>query len=140
NFPNLAAGTYQVLVQDADLCTQPLSVVINEPNAITAEAVQTKDYTCLPAGEAEITVGSITPTAGGSGNYQYSINGGTWTASTTGGTVFTGLTDGTYTIRVRDAAATTCVVTLSDVIIDPLPIAPTLTSSVTYNCEGTGNI
>ncbi|WP_282117626.1 hypothetical protein, partial [Cellulophaga baltica] len=30
--------------------------------------------------------------------------------------------------------------TLSDVIIDPLPIAPTLTSSVTYNCEGTGNI
>ncbi|MCR1023178.1 T9SS type B sorting domain-containing protein [Cellulophaga baltica] len=140
NFPNLAAGTYQVLVQDADLCTQPLSVVINEPNAITAEAVQTKDYTCLPAGEAEITVGSITPTAGGSGDYQYSINGGTWTASTTGGTVFTGLTDGTYTIRVRDAAATTCVVTLSDVIIDPLPIAPTLTSSVTYNCEGTGNI
>ncbi|WP_025616278.1 T9SS type B sorting domain-containing protein [Cellulophaga baltica] len=140
NFPNLAAGTYQVLVQDADLCTQPLSAVINEPNAITAEAVQTKDYTCLPAGEAEITVGSITPTAGGSGDYQYSINGGTWTASTTGGTVFTGLTDGTYTIRVRDAAATTCVVTLSDVIIDPLPIAPALTSSVTYNCEGTGNI
>uniref|UniRef100_UPI0013FE29BB SprB repeat-containing protein n=1 Tax=Cellulophaga sp. Z1A5H TaxID=2687291 RepID=UPI0013FE29BB len=140
NFPNLVAGTYQVLVQDADLCTQPLSVVINEPNAITAEAVQTKDYTCLPAGEAEITVGSITPTAGGSGDYQYSINGGTWTASTTGGTVFTGLTDGTYTIRVRDAAAITCVVTLSDVIIDPLPIAPTLSSSVTYNCEGTGNI
>ncbi|MBO0591260.1 T9SS type B sorting domain-containing protein [Cellulophaga sp. E16_2] len=140
NFPNLSAGTYAVLVEDADLCTQPLSVVINEPNAITAEAVQTKDYTCLPSGEAEITVGSITPTAGGSGDYQYSINGGAWTASSTGGTVFTGLTDGTYSIDVRDAAAITCVFTLSDVIIDPLPIAPTSSSSVTYNCEGTGNI
>ncbi|WP_159447274.1 T9SS type B sorting domain-containing protein [Cellulophaga tyrosinoxydans] len=140
NFPNLVAGTYPVLVQDADLCTQPLSVVVTEPNAITAEAAQTKDYTCLPGGEAEITVGSVTATAGGSGNYQYSINGAPWTASTTGGTVFTNLTDGTYSIRVRDALATTCFITLPNVVIAPLPTAPTLTSAVAYNCDGTGNI
>ncbi|MDP5230713.1 MAG: T9SS type B sorting domain-containing protein [Cellulophaga sp.] len=140
NFPNLTAGTYAVLVQDADLCTQPLSVTVNEPLAITAEAIQTTDYTCLPSGEAAISVGSVTPTAGGSGNYQYSINGGTWTASTTGGTVFTGLTDGTYSVRVRDANATTCFITLPNVIIDPLPVAPTLTSAIAYNCDGTGNI
>jgi len=138
-FPNLIADTYSVLVQDADLCTQPLSVTVNEPLAITAEA-EASDYTCLPGGEAAITVGSNIPTAGGSGDYQYSINGGTWTASTTGGTVFTGLTDGTYTIRVRDANATTCFITLPNVVIAPLPVAPTLSSAVAYNCDGSGNI
>src|SRR5690606_18551769 len=75
SFPNLAAGTYTVWVEDGDGCTETLDVVINEPAPITAEAVQTVDYTCLPGGEAAITVGSNIPTAGGSGNYQYSING-----------------------------------------------------------------
>src|SRR5690606_13237231 len=115
-----------ISVQDTDLCTETLNVTINEPAVITAEAVQTTDYSCLPGGEAVITVGSVIPTAGGSGNYQYSINGGTWTASTTGGAVFSGLTDGTYSIRVRDANTTTCFITLADVVIDPLPTAPTL--------------
>ncbi len=140
NFPNLTAGTYAVLVQDADLCTQPISVTVNEPLALSAEAAQTTDYTCLPGGEAAISVGSITPTAGGSGNYQYTINGGPWSASTTGGTVFTGLTEGTYTIRVRDTNAPTCFITLSPVSIAPLPTAPTLASTVAYNCDGSGNI
>src|SRR5690606_28799902 len=57
-----------------------------------------------------------------------------------GGTVFTGLTDGPYSIRVRDANAVNCFITLADVIIDPLPVAPTLSSAVDYNCDGSGNI
>jgi gliding motility-associated-like protein len=140
SFPNLTAATYVISVQDVDLCTETLNVTVNEPAVITAEAVQTTDYTCLPGGEAAITVGSIDPTTGGSGNYQYSINGGTWTASTTGGTVFTGLTDGTYSIRVRDANAVNCFITLTDIIIDPLPVAPTLSGTVDYNCDGSGDI
>ena len=102
------------------------------------EAAQTQAYTCLQFGE--ITVGSITPTSGGSGDYQYSINGGAWTPSTTGGHVFTNLIDGTYSIRVRDANAVSCVITLPDVIIPPLPTEPVLSATVTYNCDGTGNI
>ncbi|MEZ4968401.1 MAG: hypothetical protein R2814_01810 [Flavobacteriaceae bacterium] len=140
SFPNLTAATYVISVQDADLCTETLNVTVNEPALITAEADQTTDYTCLPGGEAVITVGSVIPTSGGSGNYQYSINGGAWTASTTGGTVFNGLTDGTYTIRVRDANATSCFITLAAIVIDPLPTAPTLSSTVDYTCDGSGNI
>ncbi|HUH48166.1 MAG TPA: hypothetical protein VLZ54_13485, partial [Arenibacter sp.] len=136
SFPNLSAGTYNVVVKDADGCTETVDVEVTQPDPITAEAVLTTDYTCLPNGEAVITVGSITPTAGGSRNYEYSINGGSWTTST----VFSGLTDGTHTVRVRDANAVTCLITLPAIIIDPLPVAPTLSSAVEYNCDGTGNV
>ena len=138
DFLNLAAGTYAIIARDANGCEETASVTVNQLDQIVAEATQTQNYTCTQDGE--ITVGSITPTTGGSGNYQYSINGGTWTASTTGGHTFTALTDGTYSISVRDALNTGCIITLADVIIAPLPVEPTLSESVTYNCDGTGNI
>ena len=137
-FVNLPAATYPVRVRDANGCEETASVVVTEPTQLMAEAAQTQAYTCAQLGE--ITVGSITPTSGGSGDYQYSINGGAWTPSTTGGHVFTDLIDGTYTIQVRDANAVSCVITLPDVIIPPLPIEPVLSTSITYNCDGTGNI
>ncbi|MGB5699473.1 T9SS type B sorting domain-containing protein [Muriicola sp.] len=138
NFVNVAAGTYTIRVRDANNCEETSSIIVSEPAPITAEAVQTQAYTCLQLGE--ITVGSITPTTGGSGDYQYSLNGGVWTAATTGGAVFSGLIDGAYSIRVRDANASSCSITLPDVIIAPLPVEPNVTTTLTYNCDGTGNI
>ncbi len=70
NFPNLIAGTYPVIVRDANLCeTAVQNVIVNEPAQLVAEAVQTQDYTCLQLGQ--VTVGSVTPTAGGSLPIQY---------------------------------------------------------------------
>ncbi len=139
NFPNLSAGTYQVRVRDANLCeSTTIPVTVNQPDQLVAEAVQTQDYTCAQLGQ--ITVGSITPTAGGSGDYQYRLNSGSWTTTTTGGHTFTDLSDGTYTISVRDANAIGCEITLSDVTIAPLPVAPTVDYTVVYNCDGTGNV
>ncbi|QWX83631.1 T9SS type B sorting domain-containing protein [Cellulophaga sp. HaHaR_3_176] len=136
NFANLTQGTYSVLVEDADLCTQPLSVTVGQPAVISATVALTTDYTCNADG-----VITVTNPIGGSGNYQYSLNGGSWTASTTTGTVYNGLKDGTYTVQIRDANATTCSINLTPVItINPLPVAPTLEGTVTYNCDGTGNI
>ncbi|MGB6153459.1 MAG: hypothetical protein WBG48_15880, partial [Pricia sp.] len=138
NFPNLSAGIYPVRVIDADGCESvPQDVNVVEPAQLMADTDITQDYTCTQLGE--ITVGG-TALSGGSGNYQFSINGGSWTASTTTSHTFTDLTDGTHTIRVRDANATSCSVNLPNVIIDPLPTEPTLTTSVTYNCDGSGNI
>jgi hypothetical protein len=137
-FNNLSAGSYDVRVRDVNNCELTLPVTVNEPAQLMAESVLTQDYTCIQLGE--ITVGSVTPTTGGSGDYQYSINGGTWTPTTTGGTVFTDLLDGTYTVRVRDANNIGCIVSLPNIIIAPLPTEPTLSSSVAYNCDGTGNI
>ncbi|WP_321826081.1 T9SS type B sorting domain-containing protein [Maribacter dokdonensis] len=137
-FNNLTAGTYDVRVRDVNNCELTLSVDVDQLPEIVAESQQTQDYTCNQL--AEISVGSITPTVGGSGSYQYSLNGGSWTTATTGGTVFTGLTDGAYTVQVRDANNTGCVVDLPNIVIAPLPTEPSLSSSVTYNCDGTGNI
>ncbi len=138
NFVNLAAGTYSIRVRDANNCEETSTIDVLEPNQLVAEAIQTQAYTCIQLGE--ITVGSVTPTTGGSGNYQYSLNGGSWTASTTGGAVFSGLIDGVYSIRVRDANAVSCSITIPDVIIAPLPIEPVLSTTITYNCDGTANI
>lgn len=139
NFPNLIEGTYQVRVRDANLCESvAVPVVIDEPDELVAEAIQTQDYTCAQLGQ--ITVGSSIPTTGGSGNYQYRINGGSWTTSTTGGHTFTDLSNATYTINVRDANATGCGITLADVVIDALPVAPIVDYSVVYNCDGTGDV
>ena len=138
DFFNLTASTYPIRVRDASGCEETLSITINEPTLIVAEAAITQAYTCTQLGE--ITVGSVTPTSGGSGDYQYSINGGAWTPVTTGGHAFSGLIDGTYSIQVRDANAISCLITLPDVIIPPLPIEPVLTTSIAYNCDGSANI
>ncbi|WP_405400139.1 T9SS type B sorting domain-containing protein [Maribacter sp. Asnod2-G09] len=138
SFNNLTAGTYDVRVRDVNDCEITLSVDVDELPEIVAESAQTEDYTCNQL--AEITVGGITPTTGGSGSYQYSLNGGTWTAATTGGTVFTDLSDGTFTVQVRDANNIACIISLPNIIIAPLPTAPSLTSSVDYSCDGTGII
>ncbi|SDD73369.1 gliding motility-associated C-terminal domain-containing protein [Pricia antarctica] len=139
SFQNLAAGTYPIRVRDANLCESvPEDAIVTEPAQLVAEAVLTQNYTCLVDGE--ITVGSVTSTSGGSGDYQYSINGSTWTASTTVGHTFANLTDGTYSVRVRDANATNCGMNLPNIVIDPLPTEPTLTRAVSYNCDGSGNI
>ncbi len=138
DFINLPAGTYPIRVRDANNCEQTTSIDVLEPAQLAAEAVQTQAYTCLQLGQ--ITVGSVTPTSGGSGDYQYRINGSAWSAITTGGTVFTDLADGTYSIEVRDANATSCTLVLPDVVIAPLPTEPVPASSVTYNCDGSGNI
>ncbi len=137
-FNNLTAGTYDVRVRDVNDCELFLSVPVDELPEIVAESEQTEDYTCNQL--AEITVGGVTPTTGGSGSYQYSLNGGSWTTATTGGTVFTGLTDGTYTVQVRDANNTGCVVDLANIVIAPLPTEPSLSSNIDYSCDGTGII
>ncbi len=138
DFFSLTAGSYTVRVRDANNCDVSTVITINEQTQLTAEAQITQNYTCTQTGE--ITIGGVTPTAGGSGLYQYSLNGGSWTATTSGGTVFTGLINGTYSIQVRDANVTSCLITLTDIIIDPLPVEPALTFTVDYNCDGTGNI
>ncbi|MBR9855219.1 MAG: DUF11 domain-containing protein, partial [Algicola sp.] len=133
-FVNLPAGTYDISVTDANNCPVTTQITIAEPDPIVAEAQITQDYTCTQLGE--ITVGSITPTTGGSGSFEYSLNGGAWTSST----VFGGLVDGTYTIRVRDANQTDCFVTLPNIIVAPLPVAPTLSTSIAYTCDGTADV
>lgn len=94
---NLAAGTYHVLVKDANGCvSNEAAVAITEPpRALCFFSVFKKSYVCADCSDGKIAVSGI----GGVGPYQYSINGGTYQASG----VFANLSPGTYFVRVRDA-------------------------------------
>jgi gliding motility-associated-like protein/uncharacterized repeat protein (TIGR01451 family) len=138
DFVNLSAGTYPIRVQDAEGCEVTDVVTLSEPAALVAEAAITQPYTCLQPGE--ITVGGVSPTSGGSGSYQYRLNGGAWSAPTPGGIVYSGLSDGTFTVEVRDANAVGCVLSLPALILDPLPVEPSLGTTVAYSCDGSGEL
>lgn len=139
SFNNLGAGTnYIVRVQDNNGCETTLPITITEADALVAEAVISQAYTCLQLGE--IAVGSVTATTGGSSNYQYRIDGGAWSTATTGGITFTDLIDGTHSVEVRDANTIGCVLSLPNIVIPPLPTEPTLSSSIVYDCDGSGTI
>ncbi|MCQ0112847.1 T9SS type B sorting domain-containing protein [Zhouia amylolytica] len=127
-FVNLPAGDYNVTVTDNNGCTDVGTITITEPAEINA-TIDATPYTCV--NDAAITVNAT----GGSGSFEYSLNGSAWDSNN----VFAGLQDGTHTIRVRDAAATDCFITLTHTI-DPLPPVPSLTATVDYSCDGTGTI
>ncbi|NJN77567.1 MAG: hypothetical protein HC803_03950, partial [Saprospiraceae bacterium] len=132
-FNNLSAGTYNVFVRNTgNTCTVAYAsnpVVLGAPNAPQITNVSSTNPT-----NCGVTDGTITITAtGGSGSYQYSIDGGTTFTNTTG--IFTGLTGGTYQIRVRNDNAT-CVVSYQNItLIDKIsPIIANVASTNVTNC------
>ncbi|QXP74030.1 T9SS type B sorting domain-containing protein [Tenacibaculum sp. AHE15PA] len=139
SFSALADGTYDILTTDANGCSDTAEITIAAPNALSGTAAQSQDYTCAQLGE--ITVENVT---GGTAPYTYTLSDGTTATTFTTDTVtfdhiFEDLTDGTYTVTITDANSCSFTVT-PNIIIAPLPTAPTLTSAVTYNCDGTGVI
>jgi gliding motility-associated-like protein len=116
-YSNLRPGTYTVLMRDAiDLNCIAIAgtAEIKEPLPLTASHTQT-DATCLGN---DGTISVINP-GGGSGSYEYSINGTVWTTSG----YFAGLAPGSYTILMRDANVTDCQATVGNAIIDmPAPV------------------
>ncbi|MBW8049652.1 MAG: T9SS type A sorting domain-containing protein [Cytophagales bacterium] len=106
NFTSLTTGTYNVMVQDANNCTQPGSTLtITEPTAITAPPISfTDDTNSSGVGTATIFVSGGTP----SYTYSWAPFGGT-------DSIATGLTAGIYTVTVIDNNG--CIL-LDTVIVD----------------------
>ncbi|MFV8346272.1 T9SS type B sorting domain-containing protein [Flavobacterium sp. ZB4P13] len=117
-FTGLIAGTYDVQVTDKLGCTSALtSVVIDELEKLSAKTEMTTVLTCgtvnnTPQG-AIITVSNP---AGGSGVYEYSYNGGTYTPSTTYSTT----ASGSVTISMRDKTNNGCSIALTAVVVNTL--------------------
>jgi hypothetical protein len=96
------SGTYTVIVTGPNYCVDSMSISITKerPLAIGTVAV-VEEPNCSSTGSIQFYV------TGGSGAYEYSIDGGaTFTLYTTG--LITGLTAGSYRIMVIDANHTTC--------------------------------
>ena len=95
SFISLPSGTYNILVQDVNGCSDNTTIVLSDPGLPSLTVQSTSNASCGN------TNGMITLAAvGGAGNYQYSIDGGaTWSFSGN----FIGLSPGTYNLFVQDA-------------------------------------
>ena len=141
SFTSLNAGTYSVQIRDAaqTACVVTLgSEVITRPAVLSATVVKT-NITCNSATDGTITVSSP---AGGYGTYETSVNNTNWFAVSSGAPyTFTGLDAGTYTVRLRDAENTSCVVNIgnsaggTEVIYRPSQLNATVTPTHT-TCSG----
>ncbi|MES2798952.1 MAG: T9SS type A sorting domain-containing protein [Bacteroidota bacterium] len=89
---NLCAGQYSITVTDPSGCTATYNLTITAPAPLTLTATATN----ASSGSSN---GSIVATAtGGSGMYQYSLDGTTWQTSNT----FNNLAAGVHIIYVQD--------------------------------------
>lgn len=130
SFVNQPAGSYNVVVRDANGCTVSDILVITEPFTLSASAAITELVECNPVAGAEVR---ITNAQGGTAPYEYSFDGGlTYGASPIGN-----LLPGTHTLYVRDSMGCDFPMTVT---IAPAPTPPNVTPSIDYECDGEGTI
>ena len=112
-FNNLAAGTYILRLQDANLCEFSVGFEIAEPDSLSLILASLDDVSCAGLNDGSIFLSSI----GGTAPYQYSINGSAFTSSD----LFEDLSAGIYNLQVRDT--NNCIAGTVGEIIEPLPLA-----------------
>ncbi|WP_428742791.1 T9SS type B sorting domain-containing protein [Tenacibaculum sp.] len=148
-FTGLAAGDYTIdIVASASTyqCAYQLTTTITEPPALTAEVVKERDYNCGAGGKVRFF-----NETGGTGAYEYGFgvvdSSGNVTSITyysfddngSAEAVFNSLTPGFYRFYIRDE--NNCVYEIpGDIEIFDSPNAPQLVPTITYNCDGTGNV
>jgi hypothetical protein len=125
---NLTAGTYTVMVTDANGCSATATTSITQPTALTAGASTVSNVLCNGGNSGCVTV---TP-SGGTPGYTY-----TWIPS--GGNLATAcnLSAGTYTVIVTDANG--CTVTASATVTEPTALTSSIINSQDVSCFGGNN-
>ncbi|MBL7856419.1 MAG: gliding motility-associated C-terminal domain-containing protein [Cyclobacteriaceae bacterium] len=129
-FTALPGGvSYNLVVRDFNNCTAPLSITINQPPALFGSITSQTNVLCFGTNTGSVTVNG----SGGSGLYQFSINGGAFGGSGT----FTGLVAGLYTVTVRDQ--NNCSVDVPVSITEPLALSGSVVSFTDVQCNGGSN-
>lgn len=127
-FGNLAAGTYNFSVRDANLCEENFTFTVGNTSSIGITATHT-DVLCFGDSTGEITA------TGNTGNppFQYSLNGGTLGSSGS----FTNLPAGSYLVRVQDSNG--CQKDTTIVITEPGELLITVVSVTNASCFNVSN-
>ncbi len=125
SFTGLAAGTYDIVVEDAIGCQVATQVVLSNPAPITYTVVIT-DPTCNGGNDGSIV---ITGAGGDGGPYQYSIDNG---ATFQGSGTFAGLAAATYDVVIEDASG--CQVTGQETITDPPAVSIDNVTTIDPTC------
>ncbi len=127
-YADLAAGTYDIEVKDANGCVFATAASISNTDGPTALTTSVTNASCGTA-NGTLTLGAVT---GGTAPYTYSVEGSAFTTTL----VYADLAAGTYDIEVKDANG--CVfATAASISNTDGPTA--FTTSVTNATCGTAN-
>jgi|GEM_PF-426534 len=118
----LAAGTYSVVITDANGCTATASAVVSGATALTA-SVNATDVLCNGGANGTIDLTVI----GGVGPYTYSWSNGATTED------LGGLTPGTYNVVITDVNG--CTGSASAVISEPSPMVAGVVETNPVSCS-----
>jgi len=120
--PNLGAGTYTVLVADANGCTSIDSHTVTEPPQLAVTSAQT-NVTCFGLSDGAASASAT----GGTGTYTY-----LWNPSGGNSPSATGLAAGNYTVTVTDANGCTNINTVT--ITQPVILSSTIFPANNATC------
>ncbi|WP_350289544.1 T9SS type B sorting domain-containing protein [uncultured Croceitalea sp.] len=132
DFNNLGAGIYSITVSDGWNCdVETPQVTISEPTDVMASLIQLTQLTCTNNADTELTA------SGGTGPYEYSIDGTVYFAMTGGNSHTFSVTDGVYQYYVRDSFGCEAMIS-NQVTIDPIPpLTINIDDSAAFiNCTG----
>ena len=135
-FANLYPATYTVKLRDKNnpTCSKTIATVtITEPIALSGTIAKADVTGCSNASNGSITINAA---AGGSGQYEFSIDGTTWVSTSS----FTNLVAKTYAVSMRDKQAPTCVKPLGSITLSaPAPLVSNFTKVNVTGCAGNNN-
>ncbi|RYY40208.1 MAG: hypothetical protein EOO08_07700 [Chitinophagaceae bacterium] len=118
---SLAAGTYSVVITDANSCTKTISnIVVSQPTAAVSGTTVVTNVACFGGNTGAI---NLTPN-GGTGPYTFNWSGGPTTEDRTG------LAAGTYSVIITDNNG--CTGTVSNIAVNQ-PGAPVSGTTVVTN-------
>ncbi len=106
-FTGMAAGPYDLIIEDANGCTVAGVTDVVEPTPLVIDDVLVTDVTCNGLMDGEVTIVA----SGGTVVYEYSVDGGLYQISPT----FTGIGGGAITVGVIDGNGCT---TTADAFLD----------------------
>ncbi len=126
SFTNLSAASYTITATAGGCSASTVVVVNNQGGPALTLPVNKQNVSCYGTSDGAITLAAT----GGTGNLQYSINGGSTFQSSPS---FPNLAAGTYSVFVKDAPG--CLSGSVVVISEPAQLVVTA-SSVPVNCNG----
>jgi gliding motility-associated-like protein len=131
-FTNLSAGTYTIVITDANGCSVSSVAIVTTTSSINITATATSNFGGYNVSCAGSNNGTATATAvGGTAPYSYS-----WSTTPVQATqVATGLSAGVYTVTVTDNIG--CSNTVNVTITEPAAITLTATGTTNPRCGGT---
>jgi len=130
-FMNVGAGTYPILVYDANGCFDTLTHIISIPNAPSFTSVVADSVLCFGDSNGSVTLVAT----GGSGQLQYFINTTPPDSNFTG--IFNNLGAGPYTVSVKDT--NNCEVTSPVTVGEPNQLIVAIDSTTDETCNGAGD-